>query len=477
MANQDEDEKLSEVPVTGSGTSGPSRKRQQPKKIKKEKGVRIKKEKVAKKPYNRLRQHAVYQADVVRVIKRLNAEGLLTKEDFPNITWVAGGPLRFKTNTQMVPPVKAGPHGAQTLYAEENGEMKLVVPRERQQEYLRSQMLSKDSAMPLTRDSGYHWVQAKTANISRRQFWQFLEKQSVLQVTRNIPNERKKGGIVREVRGHTEADLMHINKTLLTDINPRIKREAKQAQTAEEVPTTKPAYFLSLVEQLTGYGLVAFCPDKTVPTIRKRLRVLYKRMATALGAPVLSMATDHGKEFSAGVLDLMTKWSPPIKQRLVARASRVEKYNSDFQRSFYRLVRLKRGGLKACADQAERMTNNLLNKYIRLTPAEAVKKTDAEIRPAHKAGREKRKAYHIKKPVKIGDQCRYLVKMRKNIRTLGYKAYKAGHFSTRVFTVWHIDKMTPPRYYVNKAWRDRDEIMIVTGTDATTDQLLADRAY
>ena len=37
--------------------------------------------------------------------------------------------------------------------------------------------------------------------------------------------------------------------------------------------------------------------------------------------------------------------------------------------------------------------------------------------------------------------------------------------------------MTPPRYYVNKAWRDRDEIMIVTGTDATTDQLLADRAY
>jgi len=79
--------------------------------------------------------------------------------------------------------------------------------------------------------------------------------------------------------------------------------------------------------------------------------------------------------------------------------------------------------------------------------------------------------------VEVGDHCRYLVKMRKNIRTLGYKAYKAEHFSTRLFTVRDKTKSLPVRYYVNKKWRDRDEIMIVTGTDELTDRLLADREY
>ena len=222
---------------------------------------------------------------------------------------------------------------------------------------------------------------------------------------------------------------MHINKELLKTANPRIRRETRMEQFKDGSGMTKPAYFLALIEQMTGYGLVAFCPDKRVSTIRSKLRPLLKRMQKALGAAVLSVASDHGSEFSAGITDLLTKWKPnPIKQRLVQRASRVEKFNSDFQRSFYRLVRLKRGGLKACSEQAETLTNNLLNKYIKMTPAEAVKKTDAEICPAYNASREKSKPYKIKKPVKIGDKCRHLVKMRKNIRTLGYKAYKAEHF-------------------------------------------------
>lgn len=428
------------------------------------------------KVYNRLRQHPVYETDVVKVIKLLNVQQYVKEGDLPHIKWVKGN--QFKTSTQMDPPVKAGPHGQTMLYAKEGDKMKLVVPREQQDSYFRREMLSKESTLPLSRDSGFHWLKARTANISRRQWWAFLEKQGVLQITRNIPVERQKGGAVRVGRGHCEMDLMHINKDLLQKINPRIRRETRMEQFKEEVEMTKPAYFLALIEQMTGYGLVAFCPDKRVSTIRLKLKPLLKRMAKALGASILSLASDHGSEFSAGITDLLKKWKPnPIQQRLVQRASRVEKYNSDFQRSFYRLVRLKRGGLQACSDQSEKLTNNLLNKYIKMTPAEAVKKTDADIRPAYNSSRENSKPYHIKKPVKIGDSCRHLVKMRKNIRTLGYKAYKAQHFSTKVFTVKNITKKVPYQYYVNKKWRDRDEIQIVSGTDSITEEKLAARDY
>ena len=461
--DQDEDEKASEVP-------------QKKKKLKRPKGL-PKLEKVEKKVkiYNRLRQYTVYETDVVKVIKHLNEHLIVKENDLPNIPWVRGG--QFKNNHQMDPPQKAGPHGAQTLYALENGKMKLVVPREQQESYFRRQMLSKESTLPLSRDSGFHWLKQRTANISRRQWWKFLEKQGVLQMTRNIPIERKKGGAVRPWRGHCEMDLMHLNKELLQKINPRIRREARQEQFKEEVKMTKPAYFLALIEQLTGFGLVAFCPDKRVFTIRQKLKPLLKRMTKALGTHVLSLASDRGSEFSTGVTDLLNKWDPPIKQRFVARASRVEKYNSDFQRSFYRLVRLKRGGLISCSEQAETLTNNLLNKYLKMTPAEALKKPDAEIRPAYKASREQAKPYHIKKPVKIGDSCRYLVKMRKNIRKLGFKTYKAEHFSTKLFLVKNITKKVPFQFYVNGKWRDRDEIQIVSGTDTITDELLASRDF
>ena len=113
-----------------------------------------------------------------------------------------------------------------------------------------------------------------------------------------------------------------------------------------------------------------------------------------------------------------------------------------------------------------------MNKHLNMTPAEAVTKPDAELRPKYNASREKSKPYMTGKVPKIGDKCRYLVKMRKNIRTLGYKAYKAKHLSSRIFTVRNITKNEPRQYYVDKKWRDRDEIVLISGTDAVTEARL-----
>jgi len=425
-----------------------------------------------------LRQIPVHAADVAQVIKFLNDHGSITKGELPDLLWVRGSENDLKTNTQLkLPP---GPHGARQLYKVESDGNKLVVPMAKQEAYLRNQMLSKDSIMPMTRDSGYHWLKKNTANISRRTLWSFLEKQSVLQVTRNIPDERAKGGIVRNVRGHCEMDLIHVNKPLLEILGDYLRGELDDYQMDKgEEDTRKPAYFLTLTEQLTGFSCLGFCPAKTNTAVRKVLRVQIKKMERALDANVKSIASDHGKEFlGAGVANMLK--DKGIRQTAVARASRCEKVNQDFQRGFYRMIRLGRGGFRSCLKQAEKLVNELWNKNIKCTSAEAVLKGDAELAKKYKATRSESKPYRGRVP-NLGDKCRHLVKMRKNLRdpAVNYKAYKGRHFSARLYEVRNITEPTkagqPALYYVNKKWRDRDEIMLVTGVDAETDRIVAER--
>ena len=177
----DEDEKLAEVP------NEPAKKRLPPRKRK----LKSKKDSLlGLKKYDRLRQHPVHEAEVVQVINFLNEHKKITLNDLPNILWAHGSVL--KTNTQL--RRKPGPQGRKLLYAVKDGQTLLVVPKERQEKYLRDQMLSPESTMPMTRDSGYHWLKKNTANISRRAFWSFLEKQAILQRTRNLLESGKRRG-------------------------------------------------------------------------------------------------------------------------------------------------------------------------------------------------------------------------------------------------------------------------------------------
>ena len=125
------------------------------------------------------------------------------------------------------------------------------------------------------------------------------------------------------------------------------------------------------------------------------------------------MSADHGREFFSHVKKLLVSRNVKLKQ--VPRGSRIEKYNQDFQRTFYRLVRLNRGSFSQIQEQAEEITNNLKSKYTKLSPADAVKRPDEELAAKFNPGRESKKQYKGKSPKK-GDKCRVLLKMRKNIR-------------------------------------------------------------
>ena len=100
-------------------------------------------------------------------------------------------------------------------------------------------------------------------------------------------------------------------------------------------------YWLSVVDRLTGYGLVELVQNKKgaktkeAKWVAKTLKDVLDRMEHALKAKVHTVSSDAGREFFADTKRLLVKRG--IKHKQVPRGSRVEKFNQDFQRTFYRL--------------------------------------------------------------------------------------------------------------------------------------------
>ena len=426
-----------------------------------------------------LRRHRINEGDVRRVLSHLKVHGAITADDKltrPRLKKKKGVPA-----TEPIPwakpgvelagswqrkDLKPGAKNKSVLYAEENSAWKLVVPHEEIETYLRRSLLDPKSTMPLGRDSAYYHVQKETIGISRRALYKFLEKQGVLQLTKNIPNERQKGGIKLFKRGYCEMDLI----------------EGK----GRDLPGPRGNwYWLALVDVLTGYGLVVTILSKKPKVVAPALRELIVELEGDMHAKVKTIAADHGREFYTDVRALTKRRH--IAQKQVPRGSRVEKFNQDFQRNFYRLMRLGRGTFGELEDQARDLTNNTRNKHTRKTPKEALDMPDAELAPLYNAGREEKgnKPYKGQRLPKVGDKCRVLIKARKNMRpmiNLGkhwnrlYKSYHGIHFTKAVYKIASKTKQDPPRYYVNGSWRDRDELLLISGVDAETERQVAARS-
>ena len=432
-----------------------------------------------KKKMSLLRRHRILEDDVRRVIAHLTAHKRITTNDVisrprlkkkkdagptEEIPW-AHEPLQGSWQQASLKP---GPNNSKVLYAKEGDEWKQVVPEERVDKYLRNALLDPKSGMPLGRDSAYHHVQKTTVGISRRRLYAFLSKQGVLQITRNMPNEQQKGGEEIAKRGLCEMDLI----------------EGKGRDLYQYFGPRGDWYWLALVDRLTGYGLVTTTKTKKAKKIAEKLRELLNVMEHKLGAKVTRIDADHGREFYSDVRTLLKRRKIEIK--LVSRGSRVEKFNQDFQRNFYRLLRLRRGNFGSLEDQALELTNNTKNKWTKKTPEEALKTEDSVLSGGHQRGRQKNKPYRGRAP-KVGDKVRHLVKLRKNIKpTLTiqgqarlYKAYHGHHFTKQVYTIKEIKpkqpSAKPPRFFLHGRWFNRDQIMVVSAPDAETEKQVAAR--
>ena len=442
-----------------------------------------------------LRRHRILADDVRRVIGHLKAHDKITKDDI-----ISRPRLKKKKDAgpnEKIPwshaelagswqqkELKPGANNSQVLYAKEKDLWKLVVPEEKIEKFLRKAVLDPASKMPLGRDSAYHHMQKGTIGISRRSLYKFLEKQGILQITRNIPNEQEKGGIVLTKRGYCELDLI----------------EGKGRDLYDNFGASGDWYWIALVDVLTGYGVVATIRSKKAATVAPKLREMLDVLEYKLGAKVYEIAADHGREFYTHVRKLLKRRG--IVQKQVPRGSRVEKFNQDFQRNFYRLLRMRRGNFNSLEDQALELTNNTKNKHTKKTPEEALGTPDAELAVGYNQGRKQSKPYKGREP-KGGDKARHLVKLRKNIKPILkiggqarlYKSYHGRHFTKQVYTIKEIRNKKPEQkpdlsnmsaaerkvatkptlYFLHGRWFHRDQIMLISGTDAETERQIAAR--
>ena len=424
-----------------------------------------------------LRRHRILADDVRRVIAHLKAHGKIVANDIisrprlkkkkdagptEEIPW-AHAPLKGSWQSADLKP---GPNNAKVLYAKEGDVWKLVVPQKKIETFLRKSMLDPESAMPLGRDSAYHHVQKETVGISRRALYKFLAKQGVLQMTRNIPKESQKGGEHLQSRGVLEMDLIEgKGRDLYDNFGPR-----------------DDWYWLSVIDVLTGYGLVATIRQKKAKVVADALKEVLDLMEYKLKAKVTRISADHGREFYSHVIKLLKRRN--IKMKQVSRGSRVEKFNQDFQRNFYRLLRLRRGKFGSLEDQALKLTNNTKSKWTKKTPEEALSTPDSVLALNYNKGRQDNKPYKDKEP-KVGDKVRHLVKLRKNIKPIltikgqarVYKTYHGRHFTKQIYKIKEIRNppSKPPRYFLHGRWFNRDQILLVPGTDEETEKQVAAR--
>ena len=245
-AEQDEDEKLAEVPETKADES-PSL---QP--------LRLYSGQKGK--WSIIRRFPISASSYDKVQKFVKLRGTLKSEDMPGkeFSWAHAGKLGKSA------------HGKIVLLALENDDWKVIVPKERIEDFCRDAILTPASKVPLTRDAGYHILQKGCVGISRRAFYAFLAKQKPLQLTRNQNSAMRKPGRPLEGRGSLELDLVEAKGK---DIGKFLHHFVKNF------------YFITLIDRLTGWFEVGRALHKDASTISKKLKVMLKRMGRALGVP------------------------------------------------------------------------------------------------------------------------------------------------------------------------------------------------
>ena len=357
--------------------------------------------------------------------------------------------------------LKKGPHGKEIIAAREDpkGPWKRVLHQKEVDGFLRDALLSPDSVVPMSRDAGYHIVQKETFGCSRRRFMQFLKKQEVVQLTRDrMPEMKKPGGFPPERKGYLELDLV----------------EAKGHDIGKWVHhPVKNFYWITLIDRLTGWLEVERILHKDVKSVAPKLTTMLSKMRKALKTTVKYIRSDKGSEFKSDTQAVFLELG--IKHRFVSSGNRIEKVNRDYQRAWYRLMRLGRGDLRELDIQAQAIVNNTKSGITGFTPLEAVEQDDEPLAKAYADHQKHKKVPKYKAEsiwdadTKKGDKVRYLITtvVGKHGKELGYKAYRGKHWSPTIYPVVNYTKLTD-KYYVAGNWRFRDELLKVPDVDEET---------
>ena len=347
---------------------------------------------------------------------------------------------------------------------------KIVVGNDERDDLMRELVYAKDSDVAPSRDAGYYTVKKRYANISRRNWMNFLKKQRVIRQTDNAPPKQKHGGRKLNKKGELEADLFFIGvKDLAEDQHRKLRIGDKQQY-----------YVLNVVDRLTSYCKLYYCTNKTKKVVGKKLKQSLDFFADLLNINKsdITVFTDNGGEFSdKGWGDVVGN----VKHVVIEVGPKVEQKNSHVQRVFHRLKNAER--ITSISDglrQAEVIVNKSYNRVMKMSAEEAVKKyndPDETKKLLLKYNAQRQKADTDRRAdLQVGDWVRIVVKSSKD--SPFYKAYRGVTYTREGFPInpdnKHAHKgksvtkkayevkdskgKNPKKYLVDGKWYPRDRL-------------------
>ena len=350
---------------------------------------------------------------------------------------------------------------------------RLVIAREDKETFLRTLLYENKNDYPFGRDSLFYVLKKAYLGITKRDIESFLNAQEVIVARRARPRQEKRVFSSRiRTAGILSGDLAHIRSEDLPDgYLPEKEAAAKHREYKPGVKmkkiwgaVSKDWYFYNLVDIYTGYLVSEIVATKNEDVIAKATKRLVTKMQKALGVPITEVQFDQGTEFFKSQKQLNKQG---VKTRRMRTNAVVEQTNAKLQKIFYTLVAQKRSALKSTAVQAVKISNNTLNRRVKMTPSEAV--TNLRLGEKVKKQRKPQKApADVKKRAFTkGTKVRRL-KEKRGKKEAGYKAYKGAHFGkvqtiTRRFwyqgyPMYELDKERAKKHGGDKvsklAWHD-----------------------
>ena len=397
-----------------------------------------------------LNRFKIHEADFAKAKQYLQKK--LFKKDTPN--WV----VKNATNLSV--------DGGKVLF---NGLP--IIPVEKQDEYLRKQIFGKKSKVPLSRDGMYHQVfkgKNAVAGISRRKIMEFLRAQSVVQKGKGAEPVPKLAG--KKVKDYAiEFDLIFLKARDVAKANKHF-RDNPTLQGSDDTQKGL-TYLLSVVESVTGLTKIMHLSRKLPKIVSPAVVQLMKQIASDLRTPLskINVYSDKGQEFSQKLIE------PHVKSyKRVATGPSVEKKNSDIQRTFFQMVRARRGKtVKSLVDLTESIVNNNINRITGQTASESVEKQDKKKTIAQY--NKKRAVGTDGKKLVVGDYVRLRLKTLQKDKGLDYKTYKNILWSKKVYRVGGVTQKLPRKYRVNRRWYLSGMLLKTRPTDETSEAIIKKR--
>ena len=296
----------------------------------------------------------------------------------------------------------------------------LVVPKEKQETYIRNKVLG--GKVPMSRDGLYYYLTKISVGVSRAAIDKFLKAQHVIRETDNLQPRTKKASRRVKKKGQIQFDLVEIN---WEDVGFKPTDQNIEKETG---------YIYTCADSLTGLLFAKFAPDKNQSTITPIAEEAFKWFAEKLKTPISKMfaLSDKGSEWD---IAKYKEWG--LRVKFVPRAPLIEQKNSQIQRALFRIIKMKNTkNMAKLVKNAMTVVNRTQSSLTKVAPIEAINKVESQLAEKYNKRRGKDSGQKIKaRPLKVGEMVRLQVIGDKKRGGEFYKAYKGKGWSRKRYKV------------------------------------------